>query len=343
MNRLRHCTFLCLLLASARLFAWDYDAHRAVNLLALSTLPTNFPAFAFTPEARERIAFLAGELDRWRNVKDFATSHTTGPDHYFDMEELAHYGLQPADLTPFRYDFVARLALARAAAPDKFPPPDPAKNEDHTRELPGLLPWALSEHYGRLKSSFAYLRALQENGGTPEEILNAERNVTYTMGTMGHLAGDSAQPLHTTVHHHGWVGANPKGYTTNTSFHQWIDGGFLAQTGGVDATRLTPRLRPAQTLADSARGAEAFRAAVEFLAAQNRQVEPLYQLEKKGALQPGPGSAEGRALLETQLLAGAQLLGDLWLSAWKHAPEDKFLKARLLERKAAASAAPAPK
>ena len=48
-------------------FAWDYEGHRVVNHAALASLPTNFPAFVLAPEARERIAFLSGEPDRWRN------------------------------------------------------------------------------------------------------------------------------------------------------------------------------------------------------------------------------------------------------------------------------------
>jgi len=40
-----------------------------------------------------------------------------------------------------RYDFVAIIARERAAHPDKFPPIDPAKDADHTRELSGFLPW----------------------------------------------------------------------------------------------------------------------------------------------------------------------------------------------------------
>jgi len=323
-----------------RVSAWDYEGHRAVNLLALDSLPTNFPAFVRTPEARERIAFLGGELDRWRNVKDLATSQYSGPDHYLDIEELAHYGLQPADLTPFRYDFIGRLAIARAAAPEKFPAPDPAKNEDHTRELPGLLPWALAEYYGKLKSGFAYLKAYQEFGGTPEEIQNAQANIIAVMGTMGHLAGDAAQPLHTTVHHHGWVGANPHGYPTNSSFHQWIDGGFFAKAGGVDAAKLREKLRPAKVLADTGKGVEVFAAIVPFIVAQNGKVEPLYQLEKERKLSPGPEATEGRAFLEGQLIAGGQLLGDLWLSAWQNAPEDKYLKGRLTARKVAAELNP---
>jgi hypothetical protein len=46
--------------------AWDYEGHRVVNQLGLASLPTNFPAFAREPAPAERIAFLAGEMDRWR-------------------------------------------------------------------------------------------------------------------------------------------------------------------------------------------------------------------------------------------------------------------------------------
>src|SRR5262245_58092534 len=75
--------------------AWDYEGHRLVNQLALASLPTNFPQFVQAPAAAERIAFLAGEPDRWRNVQDLPLRHCYGPDHYIDAEELADYGLKP--------------------------------------------------------------------------------------------------------------------------------------------------------------------------------------------------------------------------------------------------------
>ena len=80
-------------LAIARLgalpaLAWDYEGHRLVNQLALASLPTNFPAFVRVPVAAERIAFLAGEPDRWRNVQDLPLRHSNGPDHYLDLEQL---------------------------------------------------------------------------------------------------------------------------------------------------------------------------------------------------------------------------------------------------------------
>jgi hypothetical protein len=322
-------------------FAWDYDGHRVVNQLACASLPTNFPAFVRTAAARERIAFLGGEADRWRNAPDLPLRHFNGPDHYIDIEELEPHGLTPQSLPLFRYDFVARLALARAAHPEKFPAIDPARNEDHTRELVGLLPWTIAEYYGKLRSGFAYLKALTE-AGTPEEIANAQENIIYLMGVMGHFPADAAQPLHLTIHHHGWVGANPQHYTTNTTIHRWIDGEYLLKTGGLDAKKLQGRLRPAALMADSGKGERLFAAIAGFIAAQQQQVEPLYRLEKEGKFSgEGENGLAGRAFLEDQLLKGSQLLGDLWLSAWQQAPEDNFLKTQLAKRKAGNGAAPA--
>src|SRR5262245_42909981 len=99
--------------------AWDYEGHRAVNQLALASLPANFPAFIREPATQERIAYLAGEPDRWRNAPDeFPLAHCNDPDHYLDLEELDQYGLTPKTLPIFRYEFTAKLGVARALHPD---------------------------------------------------------------------------------------------------------------------------------------------------------------------------------------------------------------------------------
>jgi hypothetical protein len=333
---------LALLLLTSRLaLAWDYEGHRAVNELALASLPTNFPAFVRAPEAAERIAFLAGEPDRWRNIQDPPLRHYNGPDHYIDLEQLADYGLKPEMLPVFRYQFVAELALARNAHPEKFPAIDPAKNEDHTRELVGFLPWAIAENYAKLKSQFSYLKTFQESGGTPAEIANAQADIIYVMGVMGHYVGDASQPLHTTIHHHGWVGDNPHNYTTEGRFHSWIDGGYFSKVGGPDLKGMKAKLRPAQLAAIDGRPAkpeEMFQVAMGFVLGQNKLVEPLYQMEKDGRLSgEGETGLKGEEFLEAQLLKSGQLLGDIWYSAWQQAPPDTFLKRQLARRKHSAA------
>jgi len=317
-------------------WAWDYSVHRVVNQAALGALPPDFPAFVTSPAAAERIAFLSGEPDRWRNTPDLALKHCNGPDHYIDVEDLALYGLDLAGLPPLRYDFVAKLAEVRAAHPDRFAGLYEERNEDHTRQLIGLLPWTICESYSRLKSGFSYLNALKEGGGTPEEIANAQANIVYVMGVMGHYVGDAVQPLHTTKHYNGWVGDNPNGYTTSRGFHQWIDGGFLEKTGLPTSTDLRPRLHVAAGVTVQGRAVppeRLFAFVCAFIQEQHSKMEPLYALEKRGGFTAEkPEARQGREMLEQQLAAGAQLLANLWVSAWKQAPPDTYLLRQLKQR-----------
>ncbi|MFA6959375.1 MAG: hypothetical protein WC205_01335 [Opitutaceae bacterium] len=334
------------LAATASLHAWNYEAHRTVNQLALAGLPEEFPAFTKTPAAAERIAFLAGEPDRWRSTAELSLKHVNGPDHYLDFEYLDAAGLPVATLSEFRYIFAAQLAEARAAHPEKFAPINADKNKDHTRELIGFLPWSIIENYAKLKSAFSYLRAYEE-AGTPEEVANAQANIIYLMGLMGHYVGDGAQPLHTTMHNNGWVGDNPQGYTRSSSFHAWIDGGFIA-LGGLNTADLAASARPAHDLGMPTSGTPAdarspiFDDILIYLVTQHARVEPLYQLDKTGALKPNAtdGGAAGRAFIGEQLLCGGEMLSSLWFTAWKTATPDIYLRAQLFKRQSAAKPAP---
>jgi len=347
---------LAVLLGPVAALAWDYEGHRMVNQLAVAALPADFPAFVREPAGAERIAFLAGEPDRWRNVPDLVLKQSGGSwtDHFLDIEELAEAGLDPAKVPSFRYDFVLAFATGRAQHLDKFPAIDPAKNLDHSREWPGFAPWAVTEYYGKLKSAFSYLKVLEELGN-PEEVVNAKANALYVMGVMGHYVGDGAQPLHTTIHHNGWVGANPNGYTTWPGFHSWIDSGFVAKAG-ISFAGLASRVVPAKALplASQPDGRDPFFVLImDYYIAQNKLVEPLYQLDREGKLSdefekidrtkphPGPVSDEGRAFIEGQLLKGGEMLASIWMTAWRTAPPDTYLRAQLIKRQLAAAPAAA--
>jgi hypothetical protein len=76
-----------------------------------------------------------------------------------------------------------------------------------------------------------------------------------------------------------------------------------------------------------------------FLMDTHKLVEPLYKLDKEGKLtHGGDAGAEGRAMLEGQLMKSGQWLGDIWYSAWQQAPPDTFLAHALAGRKKPASA-----
>ena len=338
MNSMRHLKFLLLvsvLPLAAR--AWDYEGHRTVNSLALASLPADFPAFVREPANAERIAFLSGEPDRWRNVSDLPLKHYNSVDHYLDVEQLGEAGLDAATVSAHRYVFAVDFAAGRAVHAANFTAIDPAKNSDRTREWPGFLPWAIAEQYGKLKSGFSYLKTFEESGGTPAEIANARANILHVMGVMGHYVGDGAQPLHTTRHHNGWVGPNPNEYTKWPGFHSWIDSGFINKAGNITYDGLLPRISAAQPLVLAAAPGErdpVFTAAMNYLVEQHQFVEPLYALEKTGALKAevAATSVEGRAFIEERLLTGGRMLGSLWLTAWRQAGPDTYLRAQLLRR-----------
>jgi len=320
--------------AGGRAGAWDYEWHRLINETALTLLPTNFPGWATVPQARERIAFMAGEMDRWRNTAHYPLRHANNPDHYLDVDDLPALGLTVTNLPMFRYDFVALVTRARLEHPERFPAISPGTDAEHVRMLPGFLPWSIAEQYGRLKAMFSSLRSF-EAMGSPEEVANARATIIGAMGVLGHPVGDAAQPLHTSHSYNGWVGPNPDGYTTNRTFHSWIDTGYLRKVGtSVDAVRA--RARPARVLPAAPKPDDdpVFRRACGYVGEQFERLEPLYRLEKAGALTgEGPAGTDGRLFLEEQLARAAVFLADLWLTAWEQAPVDAFLQGQLLQRK----------
>lgn len=312
--------------------AWDYEGHHAVNELALASLPPDF-GIQLTPELKNRIAFLAGEPDRWRNTPDLPLKHFNGPDHYIDLEDIQLLGLTPDTMPPLRYDFVADIALARAAHPAKFPKIDPDHDSDHTRELDGFLPWAITENYEKLKSDFSTLKTLRQYGGSAVDIANAEADCVYVMGVMGHYVGDGSQPLHTTKYFNGWVGDNPKGYTTRQNFHAWIDGGYFKKTGGIKVDQLVGQIQPATPLANAEDPDGVFHDVIAYIVDQNKYVEPLYEMEKNGQLTGvGDKGMDGLPFLDGQLVKAGQMLGNLWLTAWQQASEDTYLERQLQQQ-----------
>jgi len=345
MRRLLFPLALALLVFSAGtrpLAAWGDANHQLVVRLALASLPADFPAWARRPEQADRLAQLSNTPDRWRNADPWLRqSGGSWSDHFIDIEFLTLAGLEPRAVPSLRYDFIIQYAAARMVHADRFPPLNAARNNDHTQQWPGFAPWAMAEHYHKLRSAFSYLRAYQDLDGTPLEIDQAQRDAIYSMGVLAHYIGDCAQPLHTTMHHDGWVGENPNGFTTRPGFHSWIDSG-LAAKAGIGLGDLRPRVKPvtSHALTPAADGRDPFFiVAMEYILAQHAMVEPLYRLEKIGALGNGPQpvAPEGRAFVEAQLLKGTEMLARCWLTAWQTAPVDGYLRTQLAKRRAPAT------
>jgi hypothetical protein len=311
-----------------------------VNEVALASLPGDFPAFVHEPANAERIAWLCSEPDRWRSAPDLPARHVNAIDHYLDLEELEEAGLSAGTVSAFRYEFAAQFAAGRAAHAQNFPPIEADKNADHTREWCGFLPWTIEEYFGKLRGEFARLKVLEELG-TPADIALTKTSICELMGVMGHFVGDASQPLHTTIHHNGWVGPNPHGFTTWNRVHAWIDGGFISKAG-ISFADLRDRVRPVEAFSlpsvPSATAARdpLFGFVMDYLQVQFDQMVPLYELEKAGKLNHDdqPANPEGRAFIEKQLLVGGEMLGRLWYTAWRTAAPDSYLRAQLLKKKA---------
>jgi hypothetical protein len=52
-------------------------------------------------------------------------------------------------------------------------------------------------------------------------------DAAFYMGWTGHYAADTAMPLHDSIHHDGWSGDNPKGYTRDPNIHERFESEYV--------------------------------------------------------------------------------------------------------------------
>lgn len=315
---MRIVVFFTVGLASvAPALGWGSHGHRMVTMLALEALPADAPAWLRSDDTKTRAAYQANDVDRWRGWRSAPLSHINEPNHYLDIELLEPFGLTLETLPALRGDYLKAMILAKAAHPERFEPYDVEKDPTRTKEWPGFVLYAARENYAELQASFHQVRIL-ENLNDPSRSATLEQaraNVIYHIGALSHFVGDMAQPLHTTKHHHGWVGDNPKGYTTATSFHSMID------SGALDRLRIEIEdVRPALHADRRLNAEEPWPDLVAHLKRSYEKVEPLYALEHDGKL-IGP---EGRAMICERLGDGASTLSALiWAAYQSSAPTPK--------------------
>ena len=315
--------FFMVLVAPVRsALAWGEDGHSAVTQAAVDLLPDDVPAFLKTPAARARLVYLSSEPDRWRNLELPPMGHINKPEHYLDVDLLPLYDLDPKRLPPFRHEYIAAIELFKAVHPDRDYRYDPARDLDRSKEYPGFAPWRICEMYVQLKSSWRTLNTCEKHREVAgeETLVNCRENIVYLMGVMSHYVGDMSQPLHATKHHHGWEGDNPKGYCTDRGLHALIDDGV------IDAARIDGRAllkhSPAKRKLDDQR---LFDEVMTYVLETYSQVEPLYELEKRGAFKSdSPVFSDGVQFLEQRMLAGAVMLEALWERAARDAGIDEY-------------------
>ncbi|MCX5690697.1 MAG: hypothetical protein NTV94_13105 [Planctomycetota bacterium] len=309
---------ICSAIATTTAFAWDASGHRMITTLAIEQLPAQGPVWLKDPAISVRIADQSTVPDRWRSVKIGQLQHASNPDHYFDIEDLQPYELEFKNISPLRVEFIKQLLEIRVQKGWKLPPKavNAARDPDKTQEWPGFLPFAVMEGYGKLQSSFKVIRVLEKinDPARAHQLEQARADATVQMGLLAHFVGDAAQPLHTTQHHHGWVGDNPKGYTTERGFHAEIDGGVI-RLHHIDAASVRPACRGAATVDRK----DPWNDVVTYIERSFKQVEPLYELKKTGDLAKDPG----KEFIQQRLADASMMLAGLTEAAWEAAdPSD---------------------
>ncbi len=306
--------FLLALMITSLALGWAAPGHRTITQLALGMLPEEMPAWLRDPNVMQQIAFESNEADRWRAVAQPSLNHVNNPDHYIDSEMLADHNLTLRTLPAMRYEFIAAITKKPPA-----PASQPARGiQRFVSEDVGTLPYAIVEHFAKLIASFNTLRILESLDASQHgpQMDAARWNVISEMGQLSHFVGDAGQPLHTTIHHHGWIGDNPNGYTADRGFHAYIDVDIVA-LHGLNAAALKPMLKP---LPDIPGGAEeVWNATIDLIERSFAAVEPLYQLQKSGELQKQPG----RDLIAQRMSDSAELLAGLYWRAWRSSEPTK--------------------
>jgi hypothetical protein len=166
------------------------------------------------------------------------------------------------------------------------------------------------ENYDRMKASMRLYRAAVA-GDTSDSQKSARylaQDIAFYMGWLGHYTADGAQPLHDSIHHDGWVGPNPKQYTTDPRIHGRFETAFveLIQLAAAD---LIPIMDKPKLLDDP------FAAILAHLSDASTHVEEVYRLDKSGAL-ADKNNEEASHLVRLQLAKAANLLRDLTYTAW---------------------------
>jgi hypothetical protein len=289
-RKLAFSLLITLLINQQAAWGWGNEGHMYVNRVAAEKLPPDTPPFLRSAIAE--LAYLGPEPDRWREESDPALKSAQEPDHYIDLERIAWLDNLPEG----RYEFYQKLYEKRAQTKDN---PD-----DYLPERVGLQPYIVMEIFGRLKNGFREYRQLR-NRHQPTDCI--EHKIVFYAGWLGHYVADGSQPLHTTIHYNGWVGANPKGYATGGGIHAEFETSYVSRN--IAATDFANLVHAPEHIANP------FGSYVQYLKNSNNLVARVYELDKAGGLR-GAGSREAFDFTTQRLAAGSQMLVNLWYTAW---------------------------
>jgi hypothetical protein len=269
---------------------WGDDGHKIINKTAAEHMPADVPAFFKAGGAH--IEYNGPEPDRWRSPLEKPLVDSQAPDHFIDLEYVDW--LKP--LPPDRYSYIRAIYQYRAAHPEA--------GDNMYPEKIGFQPYITIEVFDRLKVAFREYRHAKAKG---LPTADAEANALFYAGWLGHYVGDGANPLHTTKQYNGWVGDNPKGYTTAHDIHSKMETAFV--------TANLAEMKFDDLVAQPKHLDHPFEDYITYLRDSQGLVETAYQIEKDCGYE-GKGTKESRDFIRHRLAAGAQMLANMWYTAW---------------------------
>lgn len=263
--------------------AWGDEGHRWINQVAAQRLPDDVPAFL--RNATARLSFLGPEPDRWRDNRELykALTEVNAPDHFIDIDKRENFSAIPND----RHEYGDWLRSV-------------GKNPKDV----GYLPYSILESYQKMQVLFRMWRDPQ-NATEREQI---EQNIIYYAGVAGHYVADGANPHHTTIHYNGWAtSANAENFTREPIHWRFESDYVKSQMKPEDFSNL---VKPAVKLADP------FTDVMNYIFESNKLVEELYRMDKTARWDGKNTNPQSKAFVAARLAAGAQMLANLWYTAW---------------------------
>jgi hypothetical protein len=271
------------LLLAPNALAWGDEGHRFINRVAAERMPDDMPPFF--KAAAVRLSFLGPEPDRWRDNRELykALTEVNGPDHFIDIDKPENFDAFPND----RYQYAEWLR---------------AKGKDPIDV--GFLPYSILESYQKIQVLFRLWRDPQQ-AAEREQI---EQNIIYYAGVLGHYVGDGSNPLHTTIHYNGWsTSANPDLYTREP-LHWRFEGEYVK--AHIKPEDFSGLVKTARKLPDP------FTDIIKYLFESFSRVPELYTMDKEARWDASNKTAKSKKFVAERLAASAQMLANLWYTAW---------------------------
>jgi hypothetical protein len=277
-------------------YPWGGRAHSVIDRTAVDTLPEDGPVFL--KKYADYIAGSASIPDTWRGASEPFSKIEEDPNHGWFREQFAFMKVIPRS----RYEFV--LELYRENLRIRKSEPEEAKRMNV--RWTGTLPYAAAEVYGHM---VADMRLLRRERAAGRDTAFLEQTCAFYVAWMGHYIGDGAQPLHDTIHHDGWQGPDPKGYTRDPKIHGRFESAYV-DTIGLTEQDITPLIgKPGHLQGD------VFELILGHLDEAGSSVEAIYQMDKRGAFADAHDT-EAREMVYSRTAAGARMLRDLVYRAW---------------------------